>query len=344
MSKNIITAESVAREKLVSEAVKRIGVRQGSKLHKDIIDDFNKVKPDGSPMTYSAPWCAAGASAFAIRAYGIENAKHYFPLSYNCNTMIDKAKKMGIWHEKDSYRPKPADLILYDWDDKTGPHGEDKNSADHVGIVRRVDGSEIHVVECNKGTTESVGERKVLINGWYIRGFIAPKYDRITIQGRLIREADEMAKKAIKDKMIYDGSATHNTYNKAKKTDKRVNCATLASYILQAVKVLPYNRRIWLSDQINGSGATTLRKKSTVSHPRKTPGALLREGKLKPGDICGWKWSGGVHTAIVHHIEGKRIYWFTGGASDFRARKLIRRRPFYYHLKAGVVIHLHQPK
>lgn len=342
MAKKIITAESVAREKLVSEAVKRIGVRQGSKLHKDIIDDFNKVKPDGSPMTYSAPWCAAGASAFAIRAYGIENAKHYFPLSYNCNTMIDKAKKMGIWHEKDSYRPKPADLILYDWDDKTGPHGENKNSADHVGIVRRVDGSEIHVVECNKGTTESVGERKVLINGWYIRGFITPKYDRITIQGRLIREADEMAKKAIKDKMIYDGSATHNTYNKAKKTDKRVNCATLASYILQAVKVLPYNRRIWLSDRINGSGATTLRKRSTVIHPKnKRTKDVMHQ--LEPGDLVGYKFGKNVHTMIYHHKEGRRVYWFTGGGSDFKAKKLIRRRPFYYFKRVDIIVKVKQP-
>lgn len=342
MSKNIITAESVARAKIVSKAVDDIGIRQGSKAHKKIIDTFNTVKPDGAPMTYTAPWCDAYVSALAIETFGKEAAKEYFPLSYNCNTTIAKAQKMGIWKEDDAYKPKPGDLILYDWDDSG--RGENKGSADHIGIVRYVTSDSIHVIEGNKGVTEQVGERIIAINGRYIRGFVTPKYDLVTIQGRIIREADEMAKKAIKDKMIYDGSATHNTYNKAKKTDKRVNCATLASYILQAVKVLPYNRRIWLSDQINGSGATTLRKKSTVSHPRKTPGALLREGKLKPGDICGWKWSGGVHTAIVHHIEGKRIYWFTGGASDFRARKLIRRRPFYYHLKAGVVIHLHQTK
>ena len=342
MSKKIITAESVARAKIVAKAVDDIGIRQGSKAHKKLIDTFNTVKPDGAPMTYTAPWCDAYVSALAIETFGKEAAKEYFPLSYNCNTTIAKAKKMGIWKEADSYKPEPADLILYDWDDSG--RGENKNSADHIGIVRYVTSDSIHVIEGNKGVTEQVGERIIAINGRYIRGFVTPKYDRVTIQGRIIREADEMAKKAVKDKMIYDGSATHNTYNKAKKTDKRVNCATLASYILQAVKVLPYNRRIWLSDQINGSGATTLRKKSTVSHPRKTPGALLREGKLKPGDICGWKWSGGVHTAIVHHIEGKRIYWFTGGASDFRAKKLIRRRPFYYHLKAGVVIHLHQPK
>ncbi len=343
MTKKIITAESVARGMIVSKAVDLIGTRQGSKEHKALIDEFNKLKPDGAAMTYSAPWCAAGASAIAMLSFGISAAKEYFPLSYNCNTMIEKAQKMGIWKEKDSYIPKSGgDWILYDWDD-TG-RGENKGSADHVGIVRYVRDGQIHVVECNKGTTSQVGERVVPVNGRYIRGFVCPKYDRVTIQGRAIIEAEKLAKRAIKDGMRYDGGATFNSYQKALKGSKELNCATFLSYVLQAVKVLPYNRRIWLSDKINGSGAATLRKRATVTHPKKTPGKLLKEGKVNPGDTYGWKWPGGVHTAMVHHVEGKRIYWITAGKSDVAAKKLIRRRPFYYHLKVGVVIHLHQPK
>lgn len=335
----LITAESVARGLIVSVAVRRIGVQEGSKAHKAIIDDFNKIKPDGSPMTYSSPWCAAGASVFAIRAFGAENAKAYFPLSYNCNTIIAKAQKMGIWKESDKYEPDPGDWILYDWDD-TG-YGDNKNSADHVGIVRYVRGNAIHVVECNKGASGQVGERIIAINGRYIRGFVAPEYDRVTIQGRAIREAERLAKRAVKDKMKYDGSATYNSYAKALKGTRRINCATLISYILQGINVLQDNSRIWLSDTINGSGAERLRKRSTVTHPKKAPKRLLNV--LKPGDICGWKWAGGVHTAMVHHISGKRIYWVTAGKTDVAARKLIRRRPFYYRKRVDVLIKLHQP-
>ena len=340
MSKKIITAESVARAKIVLKAVDDIGIRQGSKAHKKLIDMFNTVKPDGAPMTYTAPWCDAYVSALAIETFGKAAAKEYFPLSYNCNTTIAKAKKMGIWKESDAYRPEPGDWILYDWDDSG--RGDNKGSADHVGIVRYVTSESIHVIEGNKGVTEQVGERIIAINGRYIRGFVTPKYDRVTIQGRIIREADEMAKKAIKDKMIYDGSATHNTYNKAKKTDKRVNCATLASYILQAVKVLPLNRRIWLSDKINGSGATTLRKRSTVIHPKnKRTKDVMHQ--LEPGDLVGYKWGDNVHTMIYHHRDGRKVYWFTGGGSDFKAKKLIRRRPFYYFKQVDIIVKVKQP-
>lgn len=340
MAKKVITAESVARGMIVSEAVRQIGVKQGSHLHKRIIDDFNRVKPDGSPMTYNAPWCAAFASAMAIRAFGVQAAKEYFPLSYNCNTIISKAKKLGIWKESDGYKPEPGDWILYDWDDSG--RGDNKGGADHIGIVRYTTKDSIHVIEGNKGITEQVGERIIAINGRFIRGFVCPEYEVVTIQGRIIREADEMAKKAIKDKMIYDGSATHNTYNKAKKTDKRVNCATLASYILQAVKVLPLNRRIWLSDKINGSGATTLRKRSTVIHPKnKRTKDVMHQ--LEPGDLVGYKFGKNVHTMIYHHKEGRRVYWFTGGGSDFKARKLIRRRPFYYFKQVDIIVKVKQP-
>ena len=342
MAKKVITAESVARGMIVSEAVRRIGVKQGSQIHKHIIDDFNRVKPDGGAMTYTAPWCAAFASAMAIRVFGVHDAKEYFPLSYNCNTIILKAKRMNIWKERDSYKPEPGDWILYDWDDSGSTDNDNKGSADHVGIVRYVTGDSIHVVEGNKGTTSQVGERIMHTNGRFIRGFVCPKYEVVTIQGRAIKAAEKLEKRAIEDKMTYNGSATYNTYKQALKGKKQLNCATAISYILQAVKVLPVNRRIWLSDKINGSGAATIKKRASVTYPNKRPGKMLNT--LKPGDICGWKKGDLVHTAMVHHIVGKRIYWVTFGKSDMARHNMIRRRPFYYGLRVKVLIKLHRPE
>ena len=105
------------RSDYVKTAQKYVGAKKGSSLHHKIIDIFNKVKPDGWAMTYSAPWCAATVSAWAIECFGVTNAKKLFPLSANCGTIISKAQKMGIWVEKDSYKPDPGDWILYDWDD-----------------------------------------------------------------------------------------------------------------------------------------------------------------------------------------------------------------------------------
>ena len=167
-----MATEKQLRKKLVATAESYLGARRGSAKHKEIINIFNKVKPDGWAMTYSAAWCAAAASAFAIKTFGVSKAKKYFPLSANCGTIITKAKKMGIWVESDSHVPKLGDWILYDWDDNG--KGDNVGGPDHVGTVDKVSGSKIYVIEGNK--SDAVGERILAVNGRYIRGFVTPKY------------------------------------------------------------------------------------------------------------------------------------------------------------------------
>ena len=160
------------RNELIKDAESFLGAKQGSAKHKDLINIFNKVKPDGWAMTYTAFWCAAAASAFAIDTFGVDKAKKYFPLSANCGTIITKAKNMGIWVENDAYRPDKGDWILYDWDDSG--RGDNKGGPDHVGTVVKVEGSKIYVIEGNY--SKSVQERELSVNGRYIRGFVTPNY------------------------------------------------------------------------------------------------------------------------------------------------------------------------
>lgn len=167
-----MATEKQLRNQLIKTAKSFMGAREGSAKHKELINIFNKIKPDGWAMTYSAAWCAAAASAFAIKTFGVSKAKKYFPLSANCGTIITKAKKMGIWVESDSHVPKRGDWILYDWDDNG--KGDNVGGPDHVGTVDKVSGSKIYVIEGNK--SDAVGERILAVNGRYIRGFVAPKY------------------------------------------------------------------------------------------------------------------------------------------------------------------------
>ena len=171
-----VTADTL-RAELVKTAKSYLGVRQGNVKHRQIVDTFNKVIPDGWAMTYNAPWCACFASAIAIKTFGTAKATKYFPLSANCGTIIDKAKRMGIWKESDAYIPKPGDWVLYDWDDSGV--GDNTGSPDHVGIVEKLTASTIIVIEGNKGTSEQVGEREIYKNGRFIRGFVVPKYDQL---------------------------------------------------------------------------------------------------------------------------------------------------------------------
>lgn len=167
-----MATEKQLRNQLIKTAKSFLGAKQGSAKHKELINKFNQVKPDGWAMTYSAAWCAAAASAFAIKTFGVSKAKKYFPLSANCGTIITKAKKMGIWVESDSHIPKGGDWILYDWSDSGG--GDNVGGPDHVGTVDKVSNSKIYVIEGNK--SNAVGERIIAVNGRYIRGFVTPKY------------------------------------------------------------------------------------------------------------------------------------------------------------------------
>ena len=169
------------RAEMVKTAESYMGVKQGSAEHKHLVDVFNKLKPDGWAMTFSAPWCACAASAWAIIVFGATKAKKYFPLSANCGTIITKAKKMGIWKEADDYKPKEGDWVLYDWDDSG--YGDNHGSPDHVGIVEKVSGNQIAVTEGNKGTTSQVGRRYITRGQMYIRGYVTPKYDAMAEEG-----------------------------------------------------------------------------------------------------------------------------------------------------------------
>lgn len=91
--------------------------------------------------------------------------------------MLVKAQKMGIWVEDDNYRPRPGDLIMYDWGDSGV--GDNKGAPDHVGIVADCDGKVMKVVEGNYSTKHTCDYRILSVGGRYIRGFIVPMYAKL---------------------------------------------------------------------------------------------------------------------------------------------------------------------
>ena len=99
------------REQIVNTAIRYNGMPFQGGSHKTLIDEFNKHKPDGWAMTYSANFCAACASAIAYLC-GQGDA---YPCSANVGTIVAKAQKMGIWVENDAYVPTAGDWIIYAW-------------------------------------------------------------------------------------------------------------------------------------------------------------------------------------------------------------------------------------
>ncbi len=158
------------RNEIVKQAQAWIGLKESDGSHKKIIVIYNTISPlpRGYKLCYTDAWCAGTISALAV----VCKATDIIPLQCSCLRMIDKAKSMGIWVENDAYVPQPGDIMMYDWDDSG--NGDNKNNPDHVGIVEKISGNTITVIEGNY--SGAVKRRSVLVNGKYIRGYIVPKY------------------------------------------------------------------------------------------------------------------------------------------------------------------------
>lgn len=162
------------RNKVVQIMKNWVGLKESDGSHKAIIDIYNSISPlpRSYKVKYTDAWCAATVSA----AYHKAGYDVIFPSECGCSNMIDKAKKMGIWQENDAYVPSPGDCILYDWQDSGV--GDNTGTPDHVGIVEKVEGSNITVIEGNY--SDSVKRRVIAVNGKYIRGYVCPKFDSST--------------------------------------------------------------------------------------------------------------------------------------------------------------------
>lgn len=165
--------EENLRKLFVDTARSYIGCKESDGSFQKIIDLYNSQNPlpRGYKMTYRDPWCATFVSAVAIRC-GITKI---LPPECSCSRMIALHKALNSWVENDGYFPAPGDLILYDWEDSGV--GDSHTDADHVGIVERVDGNTVTVIEGNY--QNAVKRRKIQVNGRYVRGYCVPKYQGI---------------------------------------------------------------------------------------------------------------------------------------------------------------------
>ena len=156
---------------VVAQAQAWVGCKESNGTHKKIIDVYNAHKPlaRGYAVKYTDAWCATFVSACAIKA-GVTDI---LPTECGCEPQINLFKKLGEWVENDGYVPKAGDVIFYDWDDNGV--GDCTGYSDHVGIVEKVVGSTITIIEGNKNN--AVERRNIQVNARYIRGYGVPKYD-----------------------------------------------------------------------------------------------------------------------------------------------------------------------
>ena len=178
--------------KVVSQAQAWLGKKESDGSHRAIIDVYNAHRPlaRGYKVTYTDAWCATFVSAVAIKL----GYTSIIPTECGCPKMIELFKNLGAWVENDAYTPKAGDVIFYDWEDSGA--GDNTGNADHVGIVEKVSGTTITVIEGNKNN--AVERRTLQVNGRYIRGYGVPKYDAEVVVAK--KSVDVIAKEVIDGK------------------------------------------------------------------------------------------------------------------------------------------------
>ena len=177
--------------KVVAQAKAWLGKKESNGSFKVIIDTYNSQKPlpVGYKVKYYDEWCATFVSAVAVKL----GYTDIIPTECSCDRMIALFKKMGCWIENENRTPAAGDIIFYDWQDNGV--GDNKGSSDHVGIVEKVSGGQIIVIEGNKG--QAVARRYLKINGKFIRGYGVPKYDT---EKTIKKTVDAIAKEVIAGK------------------------------------------------------------------------------------------------------------------------------------------------
>ena len=113
---------------------------------------------------YRIEWCACFISWLAEKL-GITDI---IPIDMSCNRQISKFKALGVWHTDRNFQS--GDIIYYDWDIS--------GDADHVGIVEKVAGNTLTVIEGNNGNfpNDRVRRREIASDSSLIFGYARPKY------------------------------------------------------------------------------------------------------------------------------------------------------------------------
>ena len=183
---------SKTASKILDVARSWIGKNEADGSHKYIIDLYNSHKPlaVNYVVKYDDEWCATTISALSIYC----GYTDIIPTECGCQRMIELFKKKGCWIEDESRVPNPGDIIFYDWDDNG--KGDNKGWADHVGIVEKVSGNSITVIEGNRNN--AVSRRVLMVNGKYIRGYAVPKYDKEPVKPS--KTVQELAQEVIDGK------------------------------------------------------------------------------------------------------------------------------------------------
>ncbi len=145
------------KNKIISLAIEQLG------------NDYTTYCKDMG-YNYRIEWCACFISWLAEKL----RITDVIPVDMSCNSQIKKFKSMGVWHTDRNFQS--GDIIYYDWDNS--------GDADHVGIIEKVNGMSLTVIEGNNGNypNDRVRRREINSASSLIFGYAQPKYPSVTFR------------------------------------------------------------------------------------------------------------------------------------------------------------------
>lgn len=168
---------------LSEKAKQYIGIKEGSRQHKEIIDYYNnniKPLPRGYRVKYSDSWCMTFVSAIECMV-GVSNPIY----ECSCTKAVDIARK----NRQIVTTPKVDDIIFYDW--------KNNGTIDHVGIIYLITNDLLYVIEGNYAN--SVKVRTIKKTDKQIECYARVKL----IQAPKQNDIDQLARDVIKGKYGY---------------------------------------------------------------------------------------------------------------------------------------------
>ena len=265
------------REKVVAQAQAWIGKKESDGSHKEIIDVYNSHKPlaRGYAVKYTDAWCATFVSAVSIKC----GLTKIIPTECGCGQMVILFITLKEWVEDDTYVPSPGDLIFYDWQDSGS--GDNTGWPDHVGIVEKVSGKTITVIEGNK--SNAVGRRTLQVGSKYIRGYGVPKYSSTSGSGSTTptKTVSELAQEVI------DGKWGNGDARKKALTAAGYDYSAVQAKVNEILKKETTSTAVYYTMKSGDTLSAIARKYGTsVSAIQKLNPTLIKNVNLI---ITGWK-------------------------------------------------------
>lgn len=168
-------------QSVLNNAKSYIGMKQGDKRHKDMVEKYNAVRPlpVGYSVKFTDDWCAVFVTAIADNCA----VSQYVGRECGVQRFVSIFKNKGIW--LGLVKPEPGDIIVFDWQ---------KNGwSDHIGFVEQVNGNKVTTIEGN--TSRSVARRTYAYNDWRVSGYARPKYPGVVTDGK--KTVEEIALEVI---------------------------------------------------------------------------------------------------------------------------------------------------